>query len=968
MYSGQLLGMVVALLLLVALLAVKNKTMFKVGVRNLARRPKNAAIIIAALLISTAIISGSLVASDSLNYAVVRATYDALGNVDEIVTMNGQPFNVSVYEKLAADPYVANNTEGLSPSLYGQVPSVDDVTSGITSTQVTLVGLNFSADAQFGQFTLLNNTQTNASDLRGGEALINNKLAQDLNAHEGDKLTIYYGGNESSFKAYTFVVKHIAKDEGKALYGLNKNIFVTLDAAQVVFQNGGQINEIRISNLGNAESEVAKSNNVSESVAKALSDSPGQFDVKAVKQDTLAASQQEGALFSNLLLVLAVLSVAASSTLIVNVFVALGEERKSELGLARAIGMKRRHLVLLFFFEGTIAALLAAAIGSILGVGIGACILSVLNVAFNGENLVGTSLVLHYDFLDLVAAFLVGVLIAMLTITLSASKISRLSIAGAIHSTEQSTNKSQRPIGTVLGGIALMACGLAAYATSADIIVVRVVAPILVIAGLALIVQQAATRRLALTMSGALLMTYAAYNAVARPANFGDVTSTLIFAALGALLLIGTLLVVLANASIWLHGIAKLFRRFVGVQSALRLAIAYSLQKKSQFRMTVIIVSVVIFLIVLTSVTAAVYNPDIEKQTGGYDIRVTTTMPLTNLTMLQVQSLTPGQLGTVPVALLNASDISYYDGLFTTNVTGMTINDQQPNYQGSGEGAIYGVDANFSKHSQYSFQDTLTGFNSSQDVWNALNNPRYVVVDSNYFYGANATQVKAGDVVSVATANGTARKIVAGVLDEVYLHGIFMSKQQMLQYFPAITGDTLFLIKSENGMKPIDLSYELKKGYKIAGINAFLIRDELLQTMRQTQFLFQLTATGLGLGLIIGMAAVGVITSRSAIERRQEIGIMRAIGFTRGRVEKSLILEVMLAITLAALVGLSTGLAFSGAIYLSLNQSVKAPFTIPIAQLALVFVSVYLAAILCTIIPARNASRVSPAEAIRYVV
>jgi putative ABC transport system permease protein len=363
MYSGLLLGVVVALLLLVALLAVKNKTMFKVGVRNLARRPKNAAIVIAALLISTAIISGSLVASDSLNYAVVRATYDALGNVDEIVTMNGQSFNVSVYEKLAADPNVANNTKGLSASLYGQVPSVDDVTSGITSTQVTLVGLNFSSDAQFGEFSLLNNTQTNASDLRGGEALINNKLAQDLNAHEGDKLTIYYGGNESSYKAYTFVVKHIAKDEGKALYGLNKNIFVTLDAAQVVFQNESQINEIRISNLGTAESGVAKSNDVSELVAKALSDSPERFDVKAVKQDILTASQQEGALFSNLLLVLAVLSVAASSTLIVNVFVTLGEERKSELGLARAIGMKRRHLVLLFFFEGTIAALLGAAMG-----------------------------------------------------------------------------------------------------------------------------------------------------------------------------------------------------------------------------------------------------------------------------------------------------------------------------------------------------------------------------------------------------------------------------------------------------------------------------------------------------------------------------------------------------------------------------------------------------------------------------
>jgi putative ABC transport system permease protein len=588
-------------------------------------------------------------------------------------------------------------------------------------------------------------------------------------------------------------------------------------------------------------------------------------------------------------------------------------------------------------------------------------------VAFNGENLIGTSLVLHYDFSDLVTAFLVGVLIATLTITLSALRISQLSISGAIHNTEHSMKKPHTPIGTVLAGIALVACGLAAYATSKDIIVVHVVAPILAIAGLALIVQQAVTRRLALTMSGMLLITYAAYNAVANPANFGDFTSTLVFAALEVLLLIGTLLVVLANASIWLRGVAKLLGRFAGAQSSLKLAIAYSLQKKYQFRMTVIIVSVVIFLVVLASVTAAVYNPDIEKQTGGYDIRVTTTTPLTNLTMLQVQSLTPGQSGTAPVALLNQSEIDYYDGLFTTNVTGMTINDQQPIYLGAGKGAIYGVDANFSKHSQYSFQDTLTGFNSSQDVWNALNNPHYAVVDSNYFYGANATQVKAGDVISVATANGTARKIVAGVLDEVYLHGIFMSKQQMLQYFPAIQGDTLFLIKSEKGMKPIDLSYDLKKGYKIAGINTFLIRDELLQMMSQTQFLFQLTAACVGLGLILGMASVGVITSRSAIERRQEIGIMRAIGFSRRRVEKSLILEVILAITLALLIGLSTGLAVSGAIYLSLNQSVKAPFTIPIPQLALVFAAVYLAAVVCTIIPVRNASRVSPAEAIRYV-
>jgi putative ABC transport system permease protein len=478
---------------------------------------------------------------------------------------------------------------------------------------------------------------------------------------------------------------------------------------------------------------------------------------------------------------------------------------------------------------------------------------------------------------------------------------------------------------------------------------------------------QVFTRRLALTMSGTLLIIYAAYSVTVNPVDFNQFSSTLVFTAQGLSLLAGVLFVTLANASVWLYGVAKFLRRLKGIQPSLRLATAYSLQRKSQFGMTVIIMSVVLFLIVVASVTAAVYHPDIEKQTGGYDVRVTSRNPLTNLTELQVQSLDSGQSGTARVALLNESQIDYYDGLFVANATNLTINGQSVVNQESTRGAIYGVDANFSAHSRYHFADTLTGFNSSQDVWAALNDPRYVVVNSNYYYGANATQVKAGDVVSVATAKGTTQMTVAGVLDEIYLHGIFMSKQQMLRYFPAISGDTLFLIKSENGMKPMDLSYDLRKGYKIAGIDAFLIRDELLQMMKQNQFLFQLTATYLGLGLIIGIASVGVITSRSAIERRQEIGILRTIGFTQASVARSLILEVVLAITLAALVGLSTGLVISGAIYLSLNQAVKAPFTVPVVQLTLVFAAVYLGTVVWTIIPARKASLVSPAEAIRYV-
>jgi ABC-type antimicrobial peptide transport system permease subunit len=43
----------------------------------------------------------------------------------------------------------------------------------------------------------------------------------------------------------------------------------------------------------------------------------------------------------------------------------------------------------------------------------------------------------------------------------------------------------------------------------------------------------------------------------------------------------------------------------------------------------------------------------------------------------------------------------------------------------------------------------------------------------------------------------------------------------------------------------------------------------------------------MGLGLIVGVAALGVISARAVVERRQQIGVLRAIGFRRGMVQGS---------------------------------------------------------------------------------
>jgi hypothetical protein len=68
-----LLSLIVTVMLLsVVVLAFKNKILFKMGVRNFSRRPKETVIVVIGLLVSTAVISGSLVAGQTVNYIIEK--------------------------------------------------------------------------------------------------------------------------------------------------------------------------------------------------------------------------------------------------------------------------------------------------------------------------------------------------------------------------------------------------------------------------------------------------------------------------------------------------------------------------------------------------------------------------------------------------------------------------------------------------------------------------------------------------------------------------------------------------------------------------------------------------------------------------------------------------------------------------------------------------------------------------------
>ena len=64
----------------------------------------------------------------------------------------------------------------------------------------------------------------------------------------------------------------------------------------------------------------------------------------------------------------------------------------------------------------------------------------------------------------------------------------------------------------------------------------------------------------------------------------------------------------------------------------------------------------------------------------------------------------------------------------------------------------------------------------------------------------------------------------------------------------------------------------------------------------------------MGLGLIVGVAALGVVSARAVVERRQQIGVLRSIGFRRGMVQLSFLLESSFIALTAIVVGSALGL------------------------------------------------------------
>jgi putative ABC transport system permease protein len=197
--------------------------------------------------------------------------------------------------------------------------------------------------------------------------------------------------------------------------------------------------------------------------------------------------------------------------------------------------------------------------------------------------------------------------------------------------------------------------------------------------------------------------------------------------------------------------------------------------------------------------------------------------------------------------------------------------------------------------------------------------------------------------------------------------GMFALKDNLEQVLPFPMPITTYRFRMAEGVNIAAVADNLDKAFQRNGMEAKVLK-ELVEEQNAAERAFnKLFIAYMGMDLMVGIAALGVISLRAVVERRQQIGVLRAIGYRRRMVQWSFLLESSFLALLGVAVGVGLGIILSYNIVRDIQADIETiRFRIPWIQIMVIVMVVYFFSLLTTYLPARQASRIYPAEALPY--
>lgn len=216
-----------------------------------------------------------------------------------------------------------------------------------------------------------------------------------------------------------------------------------------------------------------------------------------------------------------------------------------------------------------------------------------------------------------------------------------------------------------------------------------------------------------------------------------------------------------------------------------------------------------------------------------------------------------------------------------------------------------------------------------------------------------------GDVILLPNETNPefALKIV-GMLDSSVFQGVLvMSEGNLKRVAPEVSGARYFLIETPAGAPAArQVAQVLETTLNAFGVDTEPVSQRLADFLAvQNTYLSTFQMLG-GLGLIVGTFGLAAVMMRNVIERRSEIALLKAIGFTTRRVIRLILIEN----TVLLLWGMFTGTA--SALMAMTPHLLSTGADVPWIPLAITLSAVALVGTLAAAFPVRAAARTSIRE------
>ncbi|HZD13124.1 MAG TPA: FtsX-like permease family protein, partial [Candidatus Binatus sp.] len=555
------------------------------------------------------------------------------------------------------------------------------------------------------------------------------------------------------------------------------------------------------------------------------------------------------------------------------------------------------------------------------------------------------------------------------TILVTSWRVSKLNIIRAIRQIPEPPTTIRIYTALLLLGLVSGIAGVLLFQESfaSKSAVEALVGPSLAVFGMGLVLSRFVRNRYAFTFTGlALLVQWAVpsfswNNPIIRDYNYGP---ELYFAG-GILMVFGGVLVVMYNTDLAIGFLRLLYRGRKTLTPIFRTALAYPENRRFRTAATVAMFALVIFTVSAIGSIAAEQNAAVDKlikqDSGGYDIITTTVVPLSNLTAQVHNDQKLSQVNVIP---------------FNSTIL-RSIHDVNDGKDYGKPPLIIGASpdsppaSNFFLTNTFNMVNMTRNYKTATDVWNDVRTNSTRVVWS--FGQVNprgpaqqSSSPQVGDILELTRFGATSPTIrveVVGVLNGVFYEGLISRSQLLFDSFGVATG-TLSFVKVGQGQDPVTVANILRRDFVRFQMSTLVIPVLLGNILQLSQSILGLFEGFLGLGLVVGIAGLGILSVRAVVERRQEIGVLRALGFKRRMVIMAFIIEnsyvALLGILIGVILGVNLGYAFA------VSPGSGLSFVLPWQSILGIVGLAYGLSLLTTFNSSRRAGGIPPAQALRY--